>query len=57
MRVRVQNGACDNGPHTASSAAPFGLVVWGLDEWASYGYPAGGNIGPINSVIVPPDPR
>jgi hypothetical protein len=31
--------------------------VWGTDFYASYGYPAGGNIGTINEVVVPPVPR
>lgn len=52
VRVGQPNGACDNGPHTATSDAPFGITVWGLDEWASYAYPAGGNVGVINDVIV-----
>lgn len=34
---------CTNGRHLARSEAPFGLVVWGLDTYASYAYPAGGN--------------
>ncbi len=51
-RVGIPYGACDNGPHTADSDAPFGITVWGLDEWASYAYPAGGNIGVINNVVV-----
>jgi hypothetical protein len=50
----MKNGTCDNGPHTASSAGPFGLMVWGLDSASSYGYPAGGNIATINTVVVPP---
>ena len=48
----VQN--CRNGGHLATSDAPFGLVIWGLDEFASYAYPAGGNVASINSVYVPP---
>ena len=54
IRANVKNGTCDNGPHTASSAGPFGLMVWGLDWYSSYGYPAGGNIATINTVVVPP---
>jgi len=57
IRGGVKNGACDNGPHTASSDGPFGLMVWGLDSYSSYAYPAGGNIAPINTVIVPPTPK
>jgi hypothetical protein len=51
------NGNCTNGGHVASSAGPFGLMVWGLDFAASYAYPAGGNVATINTVVVPPLPR
>jgi hypothetical protein len=54
IRGGIKNGTCDNGPHTASSAGPFGLMVWGLDSASSYAYPAGGNIATINTVVVPP---
>ena len=57
QRASVPNGACKNGPQVASSAGPFGLMVWGEDEAASYAYPAGGNVAPINAVVVPPTPR
>lgn len=43
VRAGVGAGACTNGRHVASSGAPFGLVVWGLDSYSSYAYPAGGN--------------
>jgi hypothetical protein len=46
-------GACDNGVHSAMSAAPFGLTVWGWDDSVSYAYAAGSGVQPINSVIVP----
>src|SRR6185437_4524281 len=29
-------GTCGNGSHVASSKGPFGLVVYGLDTYASY---------------------
>src|SRR5262249_29138878 len=51
------NGTCTNGGHTASSSGPFSLTVWGLDETASYAYPAGGNAATINNVVVQPVPR
>ncbi len=51
------NGSCNNGPHTASSNGAFGVMVWGLDSASSYAYPAGGNVAPINSVVVPPTPH
>jgi hypothetical protein len=47
-------GACTNGRHVASSAAPFGLVIYGLDTYSSYGYPAGGNAGVLSSVVAQP---
>ncbi len=50
-------GSCNNGPHTATSNGAFGVMVWGLDTYSSYAYPAGGNVAPINSVIVPPTPH
>jgi hypothetical protein len=45
-------GTCTNGRHTASSSGPFNIMVWGLDTFASYAYPAGGNVGKINQVVV-----
>jgi hypothetical protein len=57
VRANVASGTCRNGAHTAWSDGPFGLVVWGLDSFASYSYPAGGNFRSINSVVVPPTPR
>lgn len=49
-------GQCDNGLHTISSANPFGLTVWGWDQYVSYAYPAGASVQPINTVIVPAQP-
>jgi hypothetical protein len=57
IRASTMNGTCDNGPHVATSNGPFGVSVWGLDTFSSYGYPAGGNVAPINSVIIPPTPH
>jgi hypothetical protein len=45
-------GTCTNGRHTATSGGAFNIMVWGLDTAASYAYPAGGNVGKINSVVV-----
>jgi hypothetical protein len=57
----VQNfapvGNCYNGAHTATSEVPFGLTVWGYDQYASYAYPAGMSVQPINTVVVPPIPQ
>lgn len=50
-------GSCQNGVRTAFSDAPFGLTVWGYDYYASYAYPAGMSVAPINSVVVPPVPE
>lgn len=57
IRAAVPNGKCNNGARTATSAGAFGLMVWGLDDWASYGYPAGGNASAINTVVVPAMPK
>ena len=57
IRGGTANGKCNNGPHTASSNGAFGVMVWGLDSASSYAYPAGGNVAPINSVVVPPTPH
>jgi hypothetical protein len=57
VRLGVPNGSCNNGPQLAESTAPFGLTVWGLDTYSSYGYPAGGNATTINTVVVPPVPQ
>jgi hypothetical protein len=61
-RVDVQHagakvGACDNGRHQMTSAAPFGITVWGFDNSVSYAYPAGASVKPINTVVVPTVPR
>ncbi|HEY1557352.1 MAG TPA: IgGFc-binding protein [Kofleriaceae bacterium] len=45
-------GSCTNGRHTASSTGAFNIMVWGLSYAASYAYPAGGNVGKINPVVV-----
>jgi hypothetical protein len=57
IRAGVPNGACNNGPHTAESEGAFGLMVWGLDYYSSYAYPAGGSVAPINTVVIPPVPN
>ncbi len=46
-------GDCANGAHRAWSDAPFGLTVWGFDDYASYGYVAGMSAKPLNEVRVP----
>jgi hypothetical protein len=57
VRGAAPNGSCNNGSHNAMSAGPFGIMVWGLDLWASYAYPAGGNVAVINPVVVPATPK
>ncbi len=52
----IPQGKCDNGLHTAKSATPFGLTVWGWDDDVSYAYPAGMSVKPVNNVVVPVDP-
>lgn len=52
VRANVGVGTCTNGHHVASSTAPFGIVVWGTDAYASYAYPAGGNAQQL--VMLPP---
>jgi hypothetical protein len=47
-------GGCSTGSHVASSAAPFGLSVWGWDVAVSYGFPAGFSTKNINTVYVGP---
>ena len=54
VRAGVANGACNNRPHVATSALAFGVVVWGLDFCSSYAYPAGGNNGVINPIVIAP---
>ncbi len=53
MRADIGVNGCENGLHEASSDAPFGLVVWGLDSYSSYAYPAGGNALELTDVEVP----
>lgn len=57
IRALQGNAGCTNGPHSAESEGQFGLTVWGLDSFSSYAYPAGGNVAPINTVVVPPTPK
>lgn len=52
VRAGVGIGTCVNGLHVAESAAPFGIVVWGTDAYASYAYPAGGNARQL--AVLPP---
>ncbi len=57
VRAGVGVGTCTNGRHVAESAGAFGVVVWGLDSYASYAYPAGGNAASLTEVVVEPKPK
>jgi hypothetical protein len=46
--------ACETSQHLASSDGDFGIMVWGTDTYASYGYPAGGNLKTLNEVSIGP---
>ncbi|AKV01103.1 hypothetical protein AKJ09_07766 [Labilithrix luteola] len=46
---KVGGGECGYGRHEATSEGPFGLYVWGLGAYASYGYVGGIGARPINA--------
>jgi hypothetical protein len=63
-------GACDNGRHEIRSKGYFGLTVWGWgsaktgmpptgfdSQAASYAYPGGQSVHPVNTVVIPPVPK
>lgn len=54
VRADIGVNGCTNGHHLAESAGPFGLVIWGLDSYSSYAYPAGGSAAAITDVVVIP---
>ncbi len=45
---------CQTSQHVATSTGDFGVVVWGTDYFASYGYAAGGGLEAINGVVLDP---
>jgi hypothetical protein len=51
----AQVAGCATSQHVAQSEAPFGIMVWGTDYFASYGYPAGGSLQTINEVDIDPE--
>jgi hypothetical protein len=52
LRGGIPAGNCTTSRQVAHSNGRFGITVWGTDDFASYGYPAGGNVGTINQVRV-----
>jgi len=50
VRAEVGVETCTNGRHIAQSEAPFGIIVWGLDSYSSYAYPAGGNAATLADI-------
>lgn len=54
VRADIGVNGCTNGHHVAESEGAFGLVVWGLDSYSSYAYPAGGSANALTDVIVTP---
>jgi hypothetical protein len=66
----VGTGSCNNGRHQITSSGSFGVTVWGwgspatgtrtsgiYTQFASYAYPAGASVAPINTVVVPAAPK
>lgn len=51
--VPNQTGACADGPHRIWSEAPLSMTVWGIGFAASYSYPGGAGLRPVNDVTVP----
>ncbi len=47
----IGSAACGPGRHEAISSRPFGIYVWGMDDFSSYAYPGGQGLRPI---YVPP---
>ena len=51
--VTTGAGTCNYGRHEASSdGGSFGLYVWGVDSYASYGYPAGAGSRPSSEAHI-----
>ncbi|OJY15850.1 MAG: hypothetical protein BGO98_24605 [Myxococcales bacterium 68-20] len=44
--------SCGYGRHEAKSDGPFSVTVWGIGQTASYGYPGGMGLRPVNEVKV-----
>lgn len=54
VRADIGVNGCTNGHHIAESEGAFGVVVWGLDSYSSYAYPAGGSAAVLTDVVVKP---
>jgi hypothetical protein len=52
-RGNVPVAGCGASRRLTENDGPFGVVVWGADSAASYGYPAGSDISKINEVTLP----
>jgi hypothetical protein len=48
--TREGTDGCENGVHTATSSEPFGVTVWGVDQYASYAWPSGMGVRKLNDV-------
>ncbi|MBX3207133.1 MAG: IgGFc-binding protein [Labilithrix sp.] len=46
------SSSCGYGRREAKSEGPFSVTVWGLGRDASYGYPGGMGLRPVNTVTV-----
>lgn len=53
IRAGMSVRGCSNGRHVIESDSPIGVIVWGLDSYSSYAYPAGGNAGTLQEVPIP----
>jgi hypothetical protein len=53
VRREAPVASCGGSRVQASSEGLFGVTVWGTDLWASYAYPAGGDVAKINGVDLP----
>ncbi|MCW5835289.1 MAG: IgGFc-binding protein [Labilithrix sp.] len=52
--AKLAEGTCGYGRHEARSEGPFSVTVWGVDQFASYGYAGGQGSRPINDALPPP---
>lgn len=50
--VTTPAGSCGYGRHEAKSEGAFALYVWGIDSYASYGFPAGAGSRPTSPYSI-----